>query len=94
MISYPADPIVEELLNKIKERSDEGMKKYSVPLTRKDMHTDYWRTNAIEELIDLLLYLQRSMRTRDETKNYCINMLGMITLRQANALLDFIYGPE
>lgn len=88
MISYPADPIVEELLNLIKRRSDEGMKKFGQPLTRTDLPADHWRKNAIEELIDLLLYLQRSMKTRTEVELH----YGRHPYLNITQILNFIYG--
>ncbi len=54
-----ADSIVEEVVNKIKSRSDIGIKKYGKTLDREDMTTIEWIDAAIEEQMDNILYLTR-----------------------------------
>ena len=53
------DSIVEEVVNKIKSRSDIGIKKYGKTLDREDMTTIEWIDAAIEEQMDNILYLTR-----------------------------------
>jgi histidinol dehydrogenase len=53
------DSIVEEVINKIKSRSDIGIKKYNNTLDREDMSTIEWIDAAIEEQMDNILYLTR-----------------------------------
>lgn len=53
------DSIVEEVINKIKSRSDIGIKKYGKTLDREDMSTIEWIDAAIEEQMDNILYLTR-----------------------------------
>jgi len=53
------DSIVEEVINKIKSRSDIGIKKYGKTLDREDMSTLEWIDAAIEEQMDNILYLTR-----------------------------------
>jgi len=53
------DSIVEEVVNKIKSRSEVGIKKYGTTLDRQDLSTEEWLDNAIEECMDLMLYLYR-----------------------------------
>lgn len=61
-IRYPRDPVIEEVLNKIKDRADEGLKKYGKPMTRDDISTVGWIDHAIEELLDAANYLTRLKR--------------------------------
>jgi histidinol dehydrogenase len=53
------DSIVEEVIAKIKSRSEEGIKKYGTTLDRKDFTTIQWIDSAIEEQMDNILYLTR-----------------------------------
>jgi hypothetical protein len=58
-ISYPKDKIVETVLNKIRARSDAGLKEYGKPVPRTDKSTHYWLMEAAEEALDLAIYLHR-----------------------------------
>jgi hypothetical protein len=53
------DSIVESVINKIKSRSEVGIKKYGVTLDRTDFTTIQWIDAAIEEQMDNILYLTR-----------------------------------
>jgi hypothetical protein len=53
------DSIVESVINKIKSRSEIGIKKYGHTLDREDMTTIDWIDAAIEEQMDNILYLTR-----------------------------------
>jgi hypothetical protein len=53
------DSIVESVLNKFKERSEQGIKKYGVTLDRKDLSPLEWLTHLQEELMDATLYIER-----------------------------------
>lgn len=53
------DPIIEQVVRKINNRSMEGMKKYGVPMTRTDIDTLQWLKHAQEEAMDLAVYLER-----------------------------------
>lgn len=53
------DEIVESVLDKFKERSKEGIKKYGVTLDRKDLSPLEWMTHLQEELMDATLYIER-----------------------------------
>ena len=53
------DSIVESVINKIKSRSEIGIKKYGVTLDRTDFTTIQWIDAAIEEQMDNILYLTR-----------------------------------
>lgn len=60
------DSIVEEVVNKIKSRSEIGIKKYGKTLDRKDMSTLEWIDAAIEEQMDNILYLTRLKKDLSE----------------------------
>ena len=53
------DSIVESVLNKFKERSEEGIKKYGVTLHREDLNGLEWLTHLQEELMDATLYIEK-----------------------------------
>lgn len=56
------DTIVEAIVDKFKERSDVGIKKYNTTLDREDFTTEQWIDSAIEEAMDMILYLERLKR--------------------------------
>ena len=56
------DTIVEAIVDKFKERSDVGINKYNTTLDREDLTTEQWINHAIEESMDLILYLERLKR--------------------------------
>jgi len=53
------DSIVESVLDKFKERSEEGINKYGVTLDRKDLSPLEWLIHLQEELMDATLYIER-----------------------------------
>lgn len=57
--THKDDPIILKVLERIKSRSDAGMKKYGVPMTRGDIDTIQWLRHAQEEAMDLAVYLER-----------------------------------
>lgn len=59
---YLNDPIIVDILERIKERADKGMSKYGVPMTREDVSTIEWLRHAQEEALDLAVYLERCIR--------------------------------
>ncbi|QMP84731.1 ABC-type histidine transport system, ATPase component [Flavobacterium phage vB_FspP_elemoA_1-9C] len=56
------DTIVEAIVDKFKDRSDVGIKKYNTTLDREDLTTEQWIDHAIEEAMDMILYLERLKR--------------------------------
>lgn len=56
------DTIVEAIVNKFQQRSNVGIKKYGVTLDREDLTTSQWIEHAIEEAMDLTLYLEKLKR--------------------------------
>lgn len=53
------DRIVQEIKDKFEQRSQLGIKKYGTTLERDDLSQEQWIEHAIEECMDLILYLQR-----------------------------------
>ena len=54
-----SDPIVEDVINKFRKRSEAGMLKYNTTLDRTDLSTLDWVTHLQEELMDAILYVER-----------------------------------
>lgn len=65
---YLNDPIVVDVLERIKKRADDGMDKYGVPMTREDIDTVGWLRHAQEEALDLAIYLERIIRDLQREK--------------------------
>ena len=53
------DPIVEENVQFLRQRSIVGQDKYGTKLTREDLTLGQWFDHAMEEAADLLNYLRR-----------------------------------
>lgn len=62
------DPIVSAVIRKMYQRSQVGIKKYGTTLERDDLTTEQWIDHAIEEAMDLVLYL-----TKLKTQLICTN---------------------
>ena len=63
---YRDDPIVLQVLQRIKDRSTAGMKTYGVPMTRPDIGTIEWLRHAQEEALDLAIYLERIIKDLED----------------------------
>ena len=55
---FMKDKIVEEVIEKFKERSETGIKKYGTTLMRDDLNLDQWLTHLQEELMDAVNYIE------------------------------------
>lgn len=53
------DAIVLEVVNKFKQRSEVGIKKYNTTLEENELSLDEWLNHAIEEQMDNILYLTK-----------------------------------
>ena len=61
------DKIIEQVINKIKSRSDVGYKKYGITLADDDQPLDVWLQHLQEELMDAVNYLEKARAVlRDE----------------------------
>jgi hypothetical protein len=56
------DSVVQSVINKFKQRSEVGIKKYGTTMDRDDITRDEWITHISEELMDALLYLEKLKR--------------------------------
>lgn len=54
-----SDSIVYKVARKMKDRKIDGLKKYGVTMDRKDLSVIEWINHAQEEIMDLLLYLEK-----------------------------------
>lgn len=53
------DPVVATVIQRMSDRSAEGMEKYGCTMMRDDVTTVGWIDHAIEELLDAAVYLER-----------------------------------
>lgn len=53
------DKIVQQVIDKFKQRSELGIKKYGVTLDRNDLNFKDWIQHAQEEAMDFILYLEK-----------------------------------
>jgi GTPase SAR1 family protein len=60
------DTVVQSVINKFKQRSEVGIKKYGVTLERTDLTTLNWIEEAQAEAMDFCLYLERLKRQFNE----------------------------
>jgi hypothetical protein len=56
------DSVVQSVINKFKQRSEVGIKKYNTTLDRDDLTKQDWINHAQEEAMDLILYLEKLKR--------------------------------
>lgn len=54
-----SDKYVNRVLNRFKDRSEVGIRKYSTTLERNDLSILEWLTHLQEELMDATLYIER-----------------------------------
>ena len=62
------DTIVEIVINKFKQRSEAGIKKYNTTLDRNDLNTLEWLTHLQEEMMDATLYIERLKKEYDNER--------------------------
>jgi len=58
---FVEDTVVTNVLRRYEKRSQEGMVKYGTTMEGNAGSLEYWLENALEEAMDLTLYLQRSL---------------------------------
>ena len=59
-MSKPRDIIIQQVIDKIKSRSDVGFRKYGVTLKDDDQPLDVWLTHIQEELMDAVNYIEKA----------------------------------
>ena len=63
------DPVVERVVDKFKQRSDVGYKKYGVTLDEDPSKMIDWLNHLQEELMDAVLYLKKAKETYEKEKS-------------------------
>ena len=63
------DPVVERGVDKFKQRSDVGYKKYGITLDDDPSKVVDWLNHLQEELMDAVLYLQKAKETYEKEKS-------------------------
>jgi hypothetical protein len=63
------DPVVERVVDKFKQRSGVGYKKYGVTLDEDPSKMIDWLNHLQEELMDAVLYLQKAKETYEKEKS-------------------------
>jgi hypothetical protein len=53
------DRILFAVIQKFKQRSEYGIKKYNVTMDRNDLSTHEWLTHLQEELMDSIIYVEK-----------------------------------
>ena len=67
-IQYHTKPdfsVEESVIMEIKERAKKGYAKYGTTMTRNDLSLRDWAQHALEEALDLAIYLKRIIRDLD-----------------------------
>lgn len=58
------DTILEQVITKMRERSERGIEKYGTTLDREDLTVLDWINHAQEEAMDFILYLEKLKRLK------------------------------
>lgn len=58
--------IEDEVINLIQKRREAGLAKYGVSMDRKDLNLSQWAQHAIEEALDLAIYLTKFKQEHEE----------------------------
>lgn len=74
------DAIVDSVIQRIQDRSRAGMVKFGKPMTRTDRTTVQWIDDAIEEALDLAVYLTR-VKSDLEVSDAVIGNLVKVTTK-------------
>jgi hypothetical protein len=63
------DSIVDSIIDKFVERATIGREKYGTDLDRSDLSLEDWLEHSIQEKLDDILYMQKSLAVLREVKN-------------------------
>ena len=96
------DIIIDRVIQKFKDRSDVGFKKYGVTLKDDDQPLDTWLTHIQEELMDAVNYIEKlKMETTDALQekllkdyNEDINDIEVIDPETLSAYPEPDYGDR
>ena len=68
VINQSDDSIIYEVAQLMRTRADKGKQTYGTTMDRDDLSTDEWLDHAIEEALDLAIYLTKVKRELQELK--------------------------
>ena len=68
VINKSDDSIIYEVAQLMRTRADKGKQTYGTTMDRDDLSTDEWLNHAIEEALDLAIYLTKIKRELNELK--------------------------
>jgi len=63
------DSIVDSVIDKFVERATFGKQKYNTDLDRSDLSLEDWLEHSIQEKLDDILYMQKSLQVLREAKS-------------------------
>jgi hypothetical protein len=63
------DSIVDSIIDKFVERATFGKEKYNTDLDRSDLSLEDWLEHSIQEKLDDILYMQKSLTELRKVKN-------------------------
>jgi hypothetical protein len=63
------DSVVNDVVNKYKDRSHTGLQKYNTTLDREDLTELQWLNHLQDELMDASLYVQKLKQIIEKRKN-------------------------
>jgi hypothetical protein len=63
------DSIVDSIIDKFVERATIGREKYGTDLDRSDLSLEDWLEHSIQEKLDDIIYMQKSLAVLREVKN-------------------------
>lgn len=69
------DKHVKSVINKYKERSNEGVRKYGTTLEREDLTFLEWLNHLQEELMDATLYIER-LKDENSSRHNVVSSQG------------------
>lgn len=69
------DKHVQSVVNKYKERSNEGIRKYGTTLEREDLTFLEWLNHLQEELMDATLYIER-LKDENSSRHNVVSSQG------------------
>ena len=68
VINKSDDSIIYEVAQLMRQRADKGKQTYGTTMDRDDLSTDEWLDHAIEEALDLAIYLTKIKRELEQLK--------------------------
>jgi len=80
------DKIIYQVVRLIKDRADKGLQTYGVTMDRDDLTAEQWIDHAIEEALDLAIYLTKIKTTLYESNTQDRRVHPFVSGAQAGPL--------